>query len=303
MSPQADPSQAHSRLKVFLGWLAVFASAFCFYLATAVIRWAGPKVDIDASYFAFFRFLLGFAAICLLLVIKGQGLSPRRYDLLVGRTLFNCLAVMCFYKAVALTSLAEGNILNMSYPIFLALLSWLFLKEQRDGLALAMVFVAFVGIWLILSPGKIEPDLKNIWGLISGISAGFAILLLNISRRYHDSETILYYMFGLGTIVMYAVFHDYIFWPNAEELYYLMMCGLYGIIGQYLLTIGFLYVTAVEGGIISSTRILLAAMLGPYVAGDPPLTAAGWTGALLIFIANVTLALRRSRHQKQPPPV
>ena len=110
-------------------------------------------------------------------------------------------------------------------------------------------------------------------------------------------------MFGLGTIVMYAVFHDYIFWPNAEELYYLMMCGLYGIIGQYLMTIGFLYVTAVEGGIISSTRILLAAMLGPYVAGDPPLTAAGWTGALLIFIANVTLALRRSRHQKQPAPV
>lgn len=297
MTKGAKPSDSHSRATIVLGWLAVFASAFCFYLATAAIRWAEDQVDIDVSYFAFFRFLLGFIAICMLLALKGQALSPRRYDLLIGRTLFNCLAVMCFYKAVVVTSLAEGNILNMTYPIFLALLSWLFLKERQDSLALAMVFVAFVGIWLILSPGRIDPELDNLWGLVSGISAGLAIFLLNISRRYHDSETILFYMFGLGTIIMYLAFQDKIFWPDAQELYYLMICGLSGIIGQYLLTIGFLYVTPVEGGIISSTRILLAAMLGPYLVGDPPLTWTGWAGALLIFIANVTLALRRSQMQ------
>ena len=46
-----------------LGWLAVFCSAFCFYLATAIIRWAEPYVEIDTSYFAFARFLFGFLVV------------------------------------------------------------------------------------------------------------------------------------------------------------------------------------------------------------------------------------------------
>ena len=300
MAPAKTFPGSRLGLQTLLGWLAVFASAFCFYLATASIRWAQPKVDISPAYFAFFRFFLGYGAVCLLLLIKRQALAPRRYDLLIGRTLFNCLAVYCFYTSVAVTSLAEGNLLNMTYPIFLAILSWILLKEQRDVPALFMVLVAFIGIWLILSPGKIEPRLENAWGLGSGFFAAFSILCLNISRRYHDSETILYYMFGLGTILMYALFHEHIFWPNQQEFWYLMLCGLFGITGQYLLTLGFLYVTAVEGGIISSFRILLAAVLGQHIANDPALGLAGWLGALLLFLANVVLALRKSKRLPDP---
>ncbi|MCP4722244.1 MAG: EamA/RhaT family transporter, partial [Desulfobacteraceae bacterium] len=64
---------------------------------------------------------------------------------------------------------------------------------------------------------------------------------------------------------------------------------------QYLLTIGFKYVTAIEGGIISSTRILLAAMLGPFIAMDSSLSLSGWIGAFLIFAANVYLATRKAK--------
>jgi drug/metabolite transporter (DMT)-like permease len=278
-----------------LGYLCVFASAICFYAATAVIRWAATEVSIDASYFSFFRFLLGFLVICCIMVIRKQGPVPRRYNLLIGRAVYNCIAVYCFYKAVELTSVAEGNILNMTYPIFLSILSWCFLKEQRDVLAVAMVVIAFAGIWLILSPGFTNPSLNSLWGLASGITAAFAILYLNMSRQYHDSETVLFYMFGLGCIVMYAVFYEKIFVPDAKEFYYLMICSLYGTAGQYLLTLGFKYVTAVEGSIISSSRILMAAVLGPWMALDSPLTFSGWIGALMIFLANVVLAVRKSQ--------
>jgi drug/metabolite transporter (DMT)-like permease len=203
--------------------------------------------------------------------------------------------VYCFYKAVALTSVAEGNILNMTYPIFLSVLSWIFLKEQRDILAIVMVGIAFAGIWLILSPGFSNPGLNSLWGLASGFTAAFAILYLNMSRQHHDSETVLFYMFGLGCIIMYAVFYDKIFVPDAKEFSYLMICSLFGTAGQYLLTLGFKYVTAVEGSIISSSRILMAAVFGPWVAMDPPLTLVGWIGAVMIFLANVVLAIRKSR--------
>ncbi|MBI9085051.1 MAG: DMT family transporter [Desulfobacterales bacterium] len=278
-----------------LGCLAVFASAFCFYFSTVVIRWAKAEVVIDSAYFSFFRFLVGFVVVCIAMGVRRQRPKPKNYHLLVGRTVTNCIAVYCFYQAVEYTSVAEANILNMTYPIFLALLSWIILRHQRDMVALAMVAVAFAGVWMILSPGMGAMNLSSLWGLGSGTSAAFSILYLNISRQHHDANTVLFYMFGLGSVLMAVFFHQHFFWPNAQELYYLALCGGAGIAGQFLITIGFRYVTAVEGGVISSTRILLAALLGPYLAAEPFLDATGWLGALLIFGANVVLALRKAK--------
>lgn len=281
------------------GCLAVFASAFCFYFSTVVIRWSQDTVAIDSAYFAFFRFLLGFVVVCAIMVVRRQKPVPRRYHFLVGRTLGNCIAVYCFYQAVRYTSVAEANILNMTYPIFVAILSWILLRQQRDPVAVAMVAVAIAGVWLILQPGRMGLGIHSLWGLGSGVSAALAILYLNLSRQHHDANTVLFFMFGIGSVLMAVFFRQHFFWPNGRELYYLSLCGGAGIAGQFLITIGFRYVTAVEGGVISSTRILLAALLGPWLAADPSLGPAGWIGALLIFAANVVLTLRKGR---QPEP-
>lgn len=276
-----------------IGWLAVFGSAFFFYLATLIIRWAGAYVEISSAYFVFSRFLLGFIVVSTTIIIQRQRLHPKKYHYLIGRTVANTVAVFCFYKAVEVGSVAEANILNMTYPLFVALFSWFFLKNQRDVLSLLIVGVAFAGIWMVLSPGDIKLRWENLWGLGSGITAAAAIIYLNISRRYHDSQTILFFLFGLGMILMLIFFHETIFLPNSTELFFLLSCSAAGVLGQYLLTYGFLYVTAVNGSIISSSRILLAALLGPLLVADPHLTLVGWLGALLIFAANAALALRR----------
>lgn len=277
-----------------LGWLAVFGSAFCFYLATAIIRWADGAVAIDSAYFTFSRFLLGFIVVCLTMLMGRQRLKPRRYHYLIGRTVSNTVAVFCFYKAVEVGSLAEANILNMTYPLFVALFSWFLVKDQRDSMALAIVGVAFCGVWLILSPGSMSTGLESLWGLCSGFCAAWAMIYLNLSRRHHDSQTILFFMFGLGALCIFVFFKESIFWPDFLEFKYLFWCSVAGVLGQYLLTYGFLFVTAVEGSIISSSRILLAALLGTSLVGDPPLVLSGWIGALLIFGANSMLALRRA---------
>jgi drug/metabolite transporter (DMT)-like permease len=276
----------------YIGGLVVFGSAFGFYLSTVVIRWSQAEVEIASSYFVFARFLLGFLVVCAIMAFRRQPPRPRNYHQLIGRTVANCVAVYCFYKAVKHTSVAEANILNMTYPVFVALLSWIFFRRQRDTIALAMVVAAFTGIWLILAPGKIDIKPANLWGLASGMSASCSIIYLNISRQHHDTNTVLFFMFGLGVVLIFSSFHREFFWPQMRHLYYLIPCAVAGVVGQFLLTIGFRYVTAVEGSIISSMRILIAALLGPLVAGEPALTIAGWVGAMLLFGANGVLAVR-----------
>ena len=279
-------------LRLVGGW-AVFVSAFCFYLSTVVIRWSQAEVSIASSYFVFARFLLGSLVVCAIMAYRRQLPRPRSYHLLLGRTVFNCIAVYCFYMAVEFTSVAEANILNMTYPVFVALISWALLREQRDPVAMVTVAVAFAGIWLILAPGKIDLKTANLWGLASGLSASASMTYLNISRQVHDTNTVLFFMFGLGALLMFAVFRGDFFWPDSRELYYLGLCAAFGVAGQFLLTIGFRHVTAVDGSIISSMRILLAALLGPFVVGEPFLNATAWVGALLLFGANALLAVRR----------
>ena len=280
-----------------LGGWAVFVSAFCFYLSTVVIRWSQAEVTIAPSYFVFARFLLGFVVVCAIMAYRRQPARPRSYHLLVGRTVCNCVAVYCFYMAVKFTSVAEANILNMTYPVFVALIAWVMLRDQRDPVALVMVAVAFAGIWLILAPGRIDFKTANLWGLASGLSASVSMTYLTVSRQYHDTNTVLFFMFGLGALLIFAVFHGDFFWPDSRELYYLGFCAVTGVAGQFLITLGFRYVTAVDGSIISSMRILLAALLGPFVAGEPWIAAAGWVGALLLFGANAVLAVRSSMRE------
>ncbi|MDA8403887.1 MAG: DMT family transporter [Desulfobacteraceae bacterium] len=280
-----------------LGWLAIVHAEVCFYISTIFIRLSKADAMLDPGFFVFCRFLMGFFVVCGLLLIQRRDLRPRRYDLLAGRAVFNSISVFCFFKAVSVTSLAEGNILNMTYPVFLAAISWFVLKEQRDRVAIGMVAIAIAGIWLILAPEQMAPNINNFWGLASGMTASLAVLYLNMSRRHHDTETILFYMFGIGAMIMFSVFHDRIFWPDPKEFYYLFWCAASGVAGQYLLTLGYRYVTAVEGSVLSSSRILMAAVFGPWMALDPALTAAGWMGAGLILTANVVLAVRRSRNK------
>jgi len=237
--------------------------------------------------------LLGFIVVSISMLIAGQRLQPKKYHYLVGRTVANTIAVFCFYKAVAVGSVAEANILNMTYPLFVALFSWFFLRAQRDVINLLIVAAAFLGVWMVLSPGGVTIRLENLWGLSSGMTAAAAIIYLNISRRYHDSQTILFFMFGLGMLLILLFCRDSLFWPDSTEFLLLLACSIAGVAGQYLLTYGFLYVTAVEGSIISSSRILMAALLGPLLAADPSLTLYGWAGALLVFAANAALAFRK----------
>ncbi|MFO7751591.1 MAG: DMT family transporter [Desulfobacteraceae bacterium] len=274
--------------------MSVFTSAFLFYLATVVVKWSSNAgLSIDPAFFVFSRFLAGFIFICIYMGISRTRPRPVNYHYLLGRTIANCMAVYFFFKAVDLTSVAEGNILNMTYPLFITLFSWFLFKKERDLLSVFIVLIAFAGVWMILAPGDMDINPDSIWGLASGISAAFAIMYLNLSRRVHDTETTLFFLFGVGVVIMFILFRQEIFIPDAGTLKYLLMCSFFSVGGQYFITLGFKFVTAVEGGIISSTRILLAAILGPYLTSDPALSAAGWTGAFLIFAGNVYLTLRK----------
>ena len=88
-------------------------------------------VNSDPAFYVLVRFLLGFLVIASILILKKRPPRPVKYHLLAGRAVANSIAVYCFYMAVQTTSVAHANILNMTYPVFVALITWGFLFSAR----------------------------------------------------------------------------------------------------------------------------------------------------------------------------
>ncbi len=284
-----------AKAQKLLGYLAIFGSAFLLYLSAVVIRWSEARVDIHPAFFLFAQYLIGYFCILLLLFYRKKKPSANHFFLIVGRTIGNALAVLFLYKAVTVTTVAAANILNMTYPLFVGLFTYIFMKDQRDPYSLMSVVVAWGGVWLILAPGGIELQMGNLWGLASGVFAAIAVMFLSFARNDDEPESILFYMFGLGSVFVFISFPDKIHIPDRWELYYLGMSSVFSVIGQYLLTVGFRFVTAVEGSVLSSTRILMAGFLGPILVSEQALGVYGWAGALLIFAANSFIAVRKAK--------
>jgi drug/metabolite transporter (DMT)-like permease len=277
-----------------LGGLAILGSAVCFYLATVIVRLSQGAVNIDAAYFTFVRALFGFVLIGAIMIMQRQPFRPQRYDFLISRGIANLAAAYTFLKAVEVTTATEANILNMSYPVFVALFSWMFLGGKRDYCGYLGCVISFIGVLLVLRPGPVGVDTNQLWGLASGITASIAVLSLNLSRQENSAEMVLLFMFGISALILAVFAHGQMFVPNREEAFFLFTSALVGTLGQYLLTIGQKHISAVETSIISSTRIPIAALLGPVLTSDPGLSATGWIGALLIFFSNTGLALRKT---------
>ncbi|MDY0375093.1 MAG: DMT family transporter [Desulfobacterium sp.] len=292
----SNPSILSYSTRELTGILMIFGSAICFYLATFVIRIAKTDTVITPEEFLFGRLLLGFIIVVTIMGVKKKKPRPKNLHFIFGRVLANLFAVLCFYTAVEKTGASTANVLNMTYPIFIAIISWFMIKDQRDPVAVLISVISFVGVWMILSGNGFTIDIQNLWGLMSGLWASVAIIYLNLLRRDHDSDTILFFVFGAGALFTYILFHGKIAIPDSTQFYYLFICSVLGVAGQYLLTIGNKYVTALESGIISSTRILMAAVLGIFLPYDLPLSLLGWMGAFLIFGANVYLTIRKVKN-------
>ena len=115
-----------------LGWLSVLLSAICLFLATAVVRHASKSVDLPVSLFIVARFSVGFFITGLIFSYRRRLPQVFEWRFLITRVFCNACAVYCFYRAIELTTLAQANILNLTYPIYVALYSAVFDRGRRD---------------------------------------------------------------------------------------------------------------------------------------------------------------------------
>jgi drug/metabolite transporter (DMT)-like permease len=260
-------------------------SELCFTVSTIFSKLLTSSSDVSAIEVTFSRFFLGFLVVSVAVYKNSISLVANKLSLLVWRGVLNTVAVILFFLASQYTTITNTHMLNMTYPFFIFLFAPLFFRQEKISPFLYLILiVALAGIWLVINPNLNSINKGDIFGLLSGLVAAFAIITLNMARKNDSTMVILFYLMSIGTILNGLVMLPVFIWPQGSQWLLLLASASVGVIGQICITYGYKYITARAGSLVSTSRVLYAVVLGMLIFSED-LTLRIATGGLLILLS------------------
>ena len=290
------PDQKWTNL--FRGAFAFIAGAFLFAFSTVLIKIVSqPPYALHPLMAVFARFGIGFVATLAWAVWQRTDLRPNNVSLVIWRGVLNTAAVSLFYCAVQFTTVTNTNLLNLSYPAWIFLAAPLVNREGSPWYYGLFLMLTLAGAFLIVVPAATHGNwldfftqgfnLGDIMALASGIVAAFGISVLREARKHDGTITVIFWLFGIGTLA--SLVPALLVWkqpPDAFAWICLLGAGACGYVGQLLITHGYRWVSATEGSLLSSSGILISALLGVAFFADP-VTLPVIGGGLCILVSLI----------------
>lgn len=276
------------------GVVLLIVAEFCFAAATVLAKYITNTSEIRAIEITFFRVALGTIVAAFYMLHTRTSFRPKNVKLVVARAVFSFSALVAFFYAVEHSSVTNGNMLNMTYPVFIFLLAPLFGLEKMKKVSLIFLGMAMIGIYMVIFPDFTNINKGDVIGLASGILAAFAIITLSVAREFDSTVLIVFYLMAIGTICNAILMIPVFIMPSLNQLPALLGSGTLGLIGQILLTMGYKNVTAKAGSMVSSSRIIFAALMGFFFFSEPLLPRIVIGGSMIIFsIIGVSMLIRK----------
>lgn len=255
----------------------VLLSALGFALMAACVKQAAlmgiPVFEIVAA-----RALVSLAISYL--DIRRKGISPWGHEkgLLFARGLVGALALICVYYAVTTLPLAEATVLQYTYPIFTAIIAWLFLNESVQRATILCIALSLLGLVFMVQPLNTDSALSNPalpWlsvgaGLLGALGSAIAYVLVRRLGRSEDSSVIIFYFPLIALPIALLLLGNHFVMPSGPALLVLLFVGIFTQIGQIGLTKAMAAEKAGKVGAYSYVQVVFSAMLGFFVFAEVP---------------------------------
>lgn len=244
------------------------------------------------------RALIGAGALAVLLaVLRPQLLRIRPRDLaffalygFIGVT----LNFWAYFSAVKFTTLAVAITLLYTYPVFVALLSVLFLGERLTGAKVGAILVTLVGSAFVAQVHQAEWFRLNLRGILFGLVAGLSMAMYSIFGKRALARyvpwTVVFYAFASGGLFLAAMSGTRLLraasYPLAAWLWILGLALVPSLGGYALYTLGLRDLPASQASIIATWEVVTAAFLGWLIFSEH-LAPIQYLGAALVCFGIV----------------
>lgn len=277
------------------GILCMIASALAFSLMQIAVKLTSEGVSIFLQV-VFRNFLLSIFSI-VMLKKHGESLVPvkeHRVALFFRGFLGLFGAVMYFYATKNLPT-ANAAILQKSSPFFVMIFAAIFLNEKLTRFHIMSLVVAFIGAYLVTNPSGNYNLIPALSGIFSAIFAAGAYTIIGSLGKTENPYRI---MLAFGAVTCACLIVPLVLTyksPLPIDWLWLVLIGVFGGLGQYLLTIAYLYAPAGEVSIYNYTSVIFSAILGFIIFRDK-IEPIEYIGIVLILLSAVILFLYNQKN-------
>lgn len=277
-----------------VAWM-LFAS-FSFGSMNALVKWASPEADVWSMVFV--RSMV--IAVAIFFICRRSGITliveDRRSMLL--RCITGLIAMILYFSALGLIPIGQAVTLQYTNPLFVALLSSVFVSEKVEPFVWTLAIISFIGIVLIVSPDLQTIEVNAVLALGSGFFAALAYLYV---RRLRASEHALSIVFWFATFsVAFTFIPAMPTLPTAlsDPVVTLALVGI-GVgagAGQVGLTFAFHKANAAWISAFSYLTVIVATIYGYTIFGET-LNSRDLLGCALIICSGIALTFSRPGHR------
>ena len=272
-------------------------STVAFALMHALVRYLSS--ELPTFQIAFFRNLFGLIVLIPLIVQSNFELfRSRQIGLHAIRGVINFGAMLMFFAALSLTPLAKVTALSFTAPIFMAVLSVMFLGERFRVHRWVAILFGFIGMVIILRPGLVAIDTGALLVLGSAALWAVAMVLIKILSRADSSVSIVAWMgiflclFSIGPAL-------WVWQPvTGTQLFWLLLVGLFGSIAQIALSQSLKETDPTALMPFDFLKLVWTTLLGVWFFAEIP-DVYTWIGAAVIFTSGLYIARRERLAARQ----
>ena len=277
--------------------LYMIGSVICFSSMDLIVKYLD---DVPFGQVLFMRFFFGMIPIFFLIPRDKifTFYKTKRPMLHAFRAVSGTIAIIALFVALRNLPLADVIILTFTGPLFVTIMSVIFLSEKVGIRRWSAVLIGFVGMLFIIRPAFQEMNLYYIFPII--FSLGFANVAISI-RSLSKTEpnyliafyfSILSLLVGLGTIVNGWI------WPTPFEALLFAILGLAGGVANLLLTQSYRLADASLVSPIKYLSLVVAIVAGYFIFSEVPKSMT-LLGASLIVVSSFIIFRREATLKKQ----
>ncbi len=253
------------------GMLFIIMAAFFFASMNVFVKLSGDLSSIQKS---FFRNLIAALFAFIILIKSKEGFTYQKKDIpmLLLRSTFGTLGILCNFYAVDHLLVSDASMLNKLSPFFVIIFSSLFLKEKANTIQKVTVVIAFIGSLFVIKPSiHFVSNINSFIGVLGAMGAGIAYTCVRkLGQQGVAGAKIVFFfsLFSCLSVVPYLILH---FQPmTLQQIGCLLMAGLMATGGQFSITNAYTYAPAKEISIYDYTQVIFAALLGFFLLNQVP---------------------------------
>ncbi len=300
------------------GILLKLGSVLVFIVMASLVKSVSDRVPPGQT--VFFRSFFAMPVIVVWLAMRHEmavgfrAVNPMGH---VWRGVVGTTAMGLGFAGLAWLPLPEVTAIGYAAPILTVVFAAMFLGEEVRLFRISAVVLGMVGVIIVLSPrlsvvsGATVEATEAFGAMLVLGSAVFAALAQVFVRKLVNTErtsAIVFWFSATASVLALVTLPFGWVWPTGREAVILVSCGLFGGVGQILLTSAYREADASLVAPFDYASMLFALAIGYWVFDEVP-TLTVLAGAALVVTAGVLiiwrerrLGLERARQRKAMTP-